>query len=325
MAGTRQTPRRRDAISYLLAVVAAFATIPLPPNSGANEGHVAAAAVVVLGASIVAWMSITRSFGSWMSAMPAYVFLIAVALLRDAEGVATSGFGVLVLLTLTWLALHGDRPQLFVGIAGMSVMFAAPILLAGAPEYPATEWRRTVLWMIVGTITAMTIQRLVQRERTHAVDATKQSMTDPLTGLPNRRELTRVLELEIERAHSLGTPLTVAMVDVDHFKRYNDTRGHAAGDELLVGAATAWRQLVRRGDLVARYGGEEFTVVLPSCDSAQANVLLDRIRRATPDDQTCSIGVATWDGSESGTALVERADSGLYEAKRAGRDRVVSV
>ena len=113
------------------------------------------------------------------------------------------------------------------------------------------------------------------------------------------------------------------MIDLDHFKAFNDDRGHQAGDELLKSAAAAWAKAVREGDFLARYGGEEFAVLLPACPASEVRNFAERLRRAVPERQTCSVGVATWDEAEPGEELVRRADDALYEAKRRGRDRAV--
>lgn len=131
------------------------------------------------------------------------------------------------------------------------------------------------------------------------------------------------LARETARAARTGEPLTLAMLDLDHFKTYNDERGHQAGDLLLRRAAEAWVGAVRRSDLVARYGGEEFTLVLPDCAADAAHELVERVRAVVPDEQTCSVGCATWDGVETPAALLDRADRALYAAKRGGRDQVV--
>ena len=147
--------------------------------------------------------------------------------------------------------------------------------------------------------------------------------TDDLTGLANRRAWEELLPTELARASRDDAPLCVAMLDLDHFKAYNDEHGHQAGDRLLKAAAGAWRGSLRATDVLARYGGEEFVVVLPRCDLEDALVLLARLRKATPEDQTVSAGVALWDGEEAPEALVARADEALYEAKNAGRNQVI--
>jgi diguanylate cyclase (GGDEF)-like protein/PAS domain S-box-containing protein len=148
--------------------------------------------------------------------------------------------------------------------------------------------------------------------------------TDPTTGLPNRRSWDEEVHRAIARAQRYGHPLAVAMVDFDRFKLFNDTHGHPAGDALLTDAAASWTMTLRATDFIARYGGEEFALLLPDCPPDQSPGLLERFRAATPQDQTVSIGIAYWDRSESPESLVSRADAALYEAKAAGRDRVVT-
>lgn len=150
----------------------------------------------------------------------------------------------------------------------------------------------------------------------------RQSMTDDLTGLPNRRAWEQELPRELARAARTASPFSIALLDLDRFKDFNDREGHQAGDELLRIAARAWAGTLRTGDMLARYGGEELAVLLPDCDTMPAFAVAERMRRATPRGQTCSIGVATWDGTESAADLVGRADEALYSAKRNGRDRV---
>ncbi len=147
--------------------------------------------------------------------------------------------------------------------------------------------------------------------------------TDALTGVANRRALDETLPVALAGARRTGQPLSIAMLDLDHFKRYNDEHGHQAGDDLLQRIAAVWKQAVRPGDMLARYGGEEFLATLPSCDPHGAVVVADRLRAVVPGSQTASVGTATWDGVETLEALIARADAALYQAKAAGRDRTV--
>jgi diguanylate cyclase (GGDEF)-like protein len=149
--------------------------------------------------------------------------------------------------------------------------------------------------------------------------------TDTLTGLPNRRAWEEELSRELARAHRGDRPLCVAMIDLDRFKNYNDEHGHQAGDRLLKQTAAAWSRRLRLTDVLARYGGEEFAIALPDCSLSSALELLERLRQETPGDQTCSIGVARWDREEDADRLLGRADEALYQAKRTGRNRVVSA
>ena len=150
----------------------------------------------------------------------------------------------------------------------------------------------------------------------------EEARTDPLTGLPNRRWLDHTLEREVSRSQRESSSLCVAMVDLDHFKAFNDRFGHGEGDALLVEAASAWTRALRVSDFLARFGGEEFVAVLPQCGFADARRVMERVRTTTPRGESCSIGIALLGADESPDSVLNRADEALYEAKRAGRDRV---
>jgi diguanylate cyclase (GGDEF)-like protein/PAS domain S-box-containing protein len=149
--------------------------------------------------------------------------------------------------------------------------------------------------------------------------------SDPLTGLPNRRAWDDQLAVLGETAAIRGTPLVVAMVDLDHFKRFNDRHGHTAGDQHLCEFARRARGALRDCDLLTRWGGEEFSIALPDCTTAQAHALLRQVQHAVPGDQTCSIGWSFWDRRESLDEVMLRVDQSLYEAKAAGRGRIMST
>jgi diguanylate cyclase (GGDEF)-like protein len=125
------------------------------------------------------------------------------------------------------------------------------------------------------------------------------------------------------RAERTGEPLCLALLDLDFFKAYNDLHGHQAGDGHLRRTAAVWRRELRAIDVLARYGGEEFGVLLPSCDIEEAREVIDRVRGATPNDQSASAGVVLYDGRETAESLLARADAALYRAKHAGRAMTV--
>jgi diguanylate cyclase (GGDEF)-like protein len=175
-------------------------------------------------------------------------------------------------------------------------------------------------------------------ERTHQLALAnerleQQSLTDPLTGLANRRRLAESLREEWTRTRRTHAPMSLAMVDIDHFKQYNDLHGHPAGDRCLQHVAAQLDRNTRDTDLVARYGGEEFAVIMPNTTSAAGQDAAERLRTAIADlhewftnDQvvTVSVGLATLDDPERQNTdqLIERADAALYVAKRNGRNRV---
>jgi diguanylate cyclase (GGDEF)-like protein len=173
----------------------------------------------------------------------------------------------------------------------------------------------------------------IENARLH-LQVEQQAITDPLTGLANRRQFFDTLEREFERAQRFGTPLSLIMLDIDNFKQMNDVRGHLAGDAVLHGTAGTIEGLIREIDLAARYGGEEFGVLLPQTNLEGAKNLAERLREAVAlrvvsfgDDQingvTASFGVASGPRTNADHLdLVARADAALYRAKRAGKNRV---
>ncbi|WP_258724330.1 histidine kinase N-terminal 7TM domain-containing diguanylate cyclase [Cellulomonas sp. NS3] len=164
-------------------------------------------------------------------------------------------------------------------------------------------------------------------------DLVDQASRDALTHVHNRRHLALALATAVTRSASAGTPLTVVMVDLDHFKQVNDTHGHAVGDELLVFLATTLASSLRGTDVVARYGGEEFVVVMPGADVAVAARRAEEWRAACAGATvqaaagrvgvTISLGVAEAAPGDTPESLLHRADDALYRAKSDGRDRVV--
>ena len=192
----------------------------------------------------------------------------------------------------------------------------------------ATQVSRLVL-LAVATLLAMAIVLRSQRLR-------RQSRSDRLTGLPNRSFFDERVQAELSRARRYGEPVSLAMIDVDHFKKFNDTWGHAAGDVALRGVAAAILASIRQSDLLVRYGGEEFVVLLPGMgrDAAMDRVEDMRLtveqlplslpRREDSARVTVSIGLAVYgqDGTQA-EDLLDRADARLFEAKATGRNRLV--
>ena len=174
-----------------------------------------------------------------------------------------------------------------------------------------------------GTVLSVLVWRSQKASRDVVAALDRMAREDGLTGITNRRGLDDGLAIELARARRTRLELTVVMLDLDHFKRYNDRRGHGAGDRLLRTAAQTWRRQLRPTDLLARYGGEEFTLVLPSCDADAACQLVERLRSPMPERQTFSAGVATWEQHESPEQLLARADGALLVAKKQGRNRTV--
>jgi diguanylate cyclase (GGDEF)-like protein len=218
----------------------------------------------------------------------------------------------------------------------------AIVLASDEPLRPAM---RQVLAALIPFV-ALTLEqrksqsRLVEQEKKLTElgalyeDARQRAVTDGLTGLYNHTHFKELLALEFARCKRYGAPLTMLLVDIDHFKKINDTYGHLTGDVVLRRVAHALRGQVRDCDLVARYGGEEMSILLPSTDLKGALIVAERIRRFVRDmvfmteervqvpPITVSIGVAQQRKSDTPTELINRADQALYEAKSSGRNQV---
>ncbi len=158
------------------------------------------------------------------------------------------------------------------------------------------------------------------------------SRIDPLTALGNRRAFDEALPEELARAQRAGAPLSLVMIDVDHFKAFNDRHGHVAGDQALADVARVLSETARTEDRACRVGGEEFALLLPGADEAAAAEVAERVRRGVQDmagpfgPVTVSLGVAAWDAGRhgDGAGLRAAADARLYAAKAGGRNRVVA-
>jgi diguanylate cyclase (GGDEF)-like protein len=208
-------------------------------------------------------------------------------------------------------------------VLGCSSLLAPALLAARAP----TLSREDALVIAVGgaVSSALVLARLLDLLRyseSQSVQLAVLARTDGLTGLPNRRSWDHQLARATEDARADGASLTVAMIDLDQFKVYNDTNGHLAGDLALKETAAAWAHLLDGNGYVARYGGEEFGLFIPQAP-AVADALIERVHESVARGLTCSIGVAEWRLGEQPAQAVARADEALYEAKRGGRDRVV--
>lgn len=200
-------------------------------------------------------------------------------------------------------------------------------LKMGAADYIAKPFNATVVMARVALHLQLVRQRRMLERLAHV---------DGLTELANRRRFDAVYASEWQRASASGSPLSLALIDIDAFKQYNDRYGHPAGDRVLRALARAVASSVRAGDLAARYGGEELVLVLPDTDAIAARALMDRVRGAVAALQiphaasqvaptlTISIGGATLGEAAFETAddLFAAADQHLYQAKQAGRDRI---
>lgn len=247
----------------------------------------------------------------------AYFIAIAASALRYSPPVCVVAGGTAM---LQYAALSVLTPLLFGGEP----------LARGSDAYGAFEWSTQAARLVL--LLAMTVLALIIVERT--IRLRRQGTFDRLTGLFNRAYAEEYLAAELARSARLRAPVAVAMLDVDHFKRFNDSHGHAAGDAALRQIAALLKGTLRRGDVVARFGGEEILIVMPGTRLPDALDKLDEVRvaigltpirlpREATGQVTVSIGVAAFpDDGTTDDRLLEVADARLYAAKDAGRNRV---
>ena len=310
-----------------------------------------AAGVVALVQAIVIWLAVRRrlfvrwiGFASTLLDVSLISGVLALFLLFGMTSIAVNSRITypIYFFAITAASLRYDaRVSLIAGVAaafeyGAIVLWAARIWPTNPVDDPSFSYGpfdgsdqvgRILLLVVAGVLSA----RISVRSRLLLLQSTR----DLLTGLANRGFFDVRLTEEGERAGRLGRPVSVAMLDLDHFKDFNDAFGHSSGDDLLRAIAMLLRDFFRATDVVARYGGEEFAVVIPESGAGESAARLEELRRRVselaiavpsgpPAGVTVSIGVAAWpvDGENVDAVLVQ-ADRRLYEAKRKGRNRVV--
>ena len=466
-------------LPFALVTAVALAVAFAPPTASTKESSLVLAAVL---AAVLVLVSLTvpwRRLPAWTEAFVPLAAFLVVALVRDSVGGVASGLSPVVLIPILWVALYGGRVLLRLAIVATAITFFVPLVVVGAPSYPAAGWRGSVVWVVLGLFVGSTIQSLVAQARQRSADVAAlgaitralvdgsdprpqlcgaaqlitgaafavlfepqgdgtllatagtsgvdlgpmhidptaeasataivwrtgtrlyiadvrtdprasarlvestgasaalfqpvvrdghragvlavgfhesrprmptlaldmielvaaeiaaaidrsdllallaaQARTDPLTGAANRRSWDEEMERAVARVDRTAEPLTVALIDMDHFKAYNDTFGHSSGDVLLSELVVAIRSELRTADVIARWGGEEFALALPGCDLAAAQVVAERLLRIVPGGQTVSIGLTQSGAGDTPRTLIARADQALYEAKGSGRNRV---
>jgi diguanylate cyclase (GGDEF)-like protein len=200
-------------------------------------------------------------------------------------------------------------------------LLAPLVLLVNEPPRTSVGWVGSIGSVLLFLLVVGRMIMLVEQVNDQSVQLEHLSRTDPLTGAANRRALDEAIAQAIARCDRGATPFAFALLDLDHFKAYNDTNGHLAGDALLREAVSNWQSQLREVDLLARYGGEEFAILLPDVDADAALTAVERLRSVVPGDQTCSAGVTLAGPGATQDRIVREADDALYAAKAGGRDR----
>ena len=272
-------------------------------------------AVTVALTAMVPW----RRLPEPAKVIPPLLYLVAALFFYEAGGGSDTAYTQLLLLPVLWLASYGSWPELITGELVAASLLIVPLAIAGGrPEV----WQRAVILVIVGIALGVALKRLLDRLRWQNIEMDRLARTDPMTGVANRLVWDEDLAEALTVAGAERAPVSIAVLDVDEFKRINDSSGHRTGDRLLKEFAAKWTGELRDVDLLARWGGDEFAVLLPRCSLEQARAIVERLGEELPGGHTCSAGLATWNGRESAEEFFDRADGALYRAKDAGRNRV---
>ena len=260
-------------------------------------------------------------------------------LVADIGNLMFLGGGGLVLVVAFLAWRRGNRAAgwflfAWVLLEAFAIATSARLLVTGAARDEALFYYGLPGSMVASAIlTSLGVADRLRQQRYALTEAERRAMTDPLTGVLNRRSLLEQLEASCRDARMNGLPLAILFLDLDFFKSINDSYGHAAGDACLAAVIRPIQHELRQSDIIGRYGGEEFVVVLSGADAAAAKLIAERIRQrvseehleaqGTPIQLTCSIGVASSDPlGVWGEALIAQADAAVYAAKRLGRNRV---
>lgn len=223
---------------------------------------------------------------------------------------AALAVGGLFVLPTIFTASFYPRRAFVCYLAAQAASSAGLLFTSGVPGAPA-GWA-----LVVGTTSIVGVVVHLLQEALQ-----KAAVTDPLTGLANRRALEPMMARELARCARLGHPLSLAVMDLDHFKEVNDAFGHQYGDQVLVQVARGWSDELRSGDVLARAGGDEFVLLLPSTSVGQALAVLERLEQST--SQGFSAGLAMARPGSSVEDVLRDADGACYEAKQRGRGEIV--
>jgi diguanylate cyclase (GGDEF)-like protein len=277
----------------------------------------------------------------WMPLLARVRLIIAVVASMMAALMLDRGYGfgvaglVAIILTGPYIAIDTRDLRITNAIVLGAV---GTVLLTSAPE--TFDIIGTIVFVLLAIVVSALLGRALEasNRRAFALDLElhRDARTDTLTGLHNRRSMEERGPLELKRANRLGTPTSLVLCDLDHFKAINDKHGHDAGDLALRTVARVLRDALRETDVLGRWGGEEFMAILIDTNARDAVEVAERMRKAVcgaaiaglPDRATISAGVSTMEtvtaAAAAWDALVKEADQLLYQAKKAGRNRVIS-
>jgi diguanylate cyclase (GGDEF)-like protein len=282
---------------------------------GERLAAVGVAAVVTLAVAVVPW----RRLPAWLEALPGFGVLAVVCLAVAGTG-AHSVYAPLVLLPLLWFAVYARPRTLLLAVAAADGFVLAETALGSIPV-SRHDLRAGLIWAGVVAAVPWALHRFVTDLQRRAALAERDYVTDLLS----RRGWEERLPQELARARENHTPLSIVLLDLNHFKHYNDLHGHQAGDALLRQVAIAWNDQLRSTDTLARFGGDEYAAALPGCTAHDAHTTITNLLAHTPTPISASAGIAQWQPGETLDQLTARADKALYTAKTQPRRNCITA
>jgi diguanylate cyclase (GGDEF)-like protein len=324
----------RGTIARTLAFLFGFGgllllfTLLLPGSTGRDPAALALIGVAAL-AFAGALVAASERLPMWFLALaPALGSILTGAVICLGGSEASAAYA----LYFAWVLIAAGNYLSRTVTALHGVIAVAVYALAIQVTSPAPALAGLGLAMVAGTaaVAAVIMASLATHVRAVVARLEDDARTDPLTGLDNRRALREAFQREFARSDRTGRPLSLIVLDLDHFKRFNDTLGHAAGDEALRRLAKILEDITRAIEITARTGGEEFAILVPDADEDGAVALAERLRIAVATEfaesespLTVSCGIAVYrPGGRLAVDLFDAADRALYVAKESGRDRV---
>jgi diguanylate cyclase (GGDEF)-like protein len=315
-AGQRQRAVKIIASSLIVgAVVSLIMFVVVPPTAYKWEVEIFDVVVLAYGlGNLISSKRVGEHYPQWLMDLGTVVTTITIAL--GALAYQRNPISVVILTFFIW------------GSINMYTLLS----WKAAATHTATRLPLIVVlpWLdhlqdaaLVGAVMAILVAATGVSAGMLAHQNRHQALVDPLTSCPNRRALEFLLGHEMARQTRSWFPITVAAVDLDHFKTINDNEGHEAGDRALVAVTQAWTKHLRHSDIVSRFGGDEFVIVLPDCSLAQAQTTLNRLVHI--DGYSCSIGATESISGEEMDQVLRRADRAMYQAKARGKGQVVTT
>ena len=300
-----QDPSEAAAIFWGGGAIAALSVLPLgnwPRASLLALVGIAGLCTISCGIRVIARDRLPR----WTMHLDAGLATVVGGVMSVVGVTNNVNFAVLFVWVALFAALY-FRPIGVLGhLAGIGIAYGLVLTLGPTVPNPVAAWLSIVGTVSMATLVMVAVMSLLRSS----------AQLDPLTGIANRRHWDERIEAERERSKRTGQALSVAMIDVDDFKAVNDRDGHDAGDRVLEELADAWTAAIRGGgDFLARLGGDEFGLLAPGSDGSGIQSLAERLVDVLPPGLAVSIGFGTWDGSESASQLMRRADQSMYRTK----------